>query len=90
MDTLVQKGDRNIRSALAQVLAVFVKSEDRRRFHSIHFRCAVDDLSPGKLSEQVCRKLVSMALDDRDYNVRSKSVNTLAAIVANEGKSKCL
>ena len=39
----------------------------------------------GKLPEQATSRLTVMALDDRDYDVRSESVNSLAVLLANDG-----
>lgn len=47
-------------------------------------------LAVGELPKEGTDKLATMAIDDRDYDVRSESVNSLAVIVANEGQCAML
>lgn len=90
LDKLAQDGDWNVRFTLAQVLAAFVRSNECKHFCNYHVFRPVKIFAKGELPKEGTDKLAAMAIEDRDYDVRSESVNSLAAIVANEGQYKWL
>ena len=47
---------------------------------------SVYGITLGKLPESATSRLITMALEDRDYDVRSESVNSLATLLANDGR----